>query len=259
MIMINSVFIMSLCLFLHMADFAGQETLPWVPHIDHTRKIVYSPNRIRLLKAYAEVHYGEYYKQVTGSPQMPGIVIDPKVIVVHYTAVPTLEATLRVFQPETLRGRSDINQAGNANVGVQFVVDRDGTIHQIMADNFFARHCIGLNHCAIGIENIGMGDITEAALRGETQSDQNLTPAQVNSNIRLVRYLKKKYPAIKMLIGHMEYRQLEEPAHPGHRYFQEADPNYRTAKTDPGPRFMKALRMGMEDLLEPDSRGQVFR
>jgi hypothetical protein len=228
------------------------------PAIVHSYKIEYTPKRIQLLKEYAEAHYGEYYEKHTNSAEWPGVEIDPKVIVVHYTAVPTLEATMRVFAPDSLRGRPYINNAGKANVGVQFLVDQDGTIYQTMPDNYFARHCIGLNHCAIGFENIGMGDITEAGLRGEPQENKELTLAQLKSNVHLIRYLKQKYPGIEILIGHQEYRQLEEPSHPGFEYFFESDPEYRTEKSDPGDRFLKALRDELQDILEPGTGGQVF-
>lgn len=45
------------------------------------------------------------------------------------------------------------------NVSTQFLVDRDGTIFRLLPDTTFARHVIGLNHLAIGIENIGCDDM----------------------------------------------------------------------------------------------------
>ena len=229
------------------------------PEILHSHKIEYTDYRIQLLKEYAEAHYSEYYLKTNGSTEWPGVEIDPKVIVLHYTAVPTLEKTMDVFAPDTLRGRGDISRSGKANVGVQFLVDRDGSIYQITPDNYFNRHCIGLNHCAIGFENIGTGDISEAALKGGASEGTNLTLEQVHANIALVRYLKKKYPGIEMLIGHQEYRQLENPSHPGHTYFHENDPDYRTKKSDPGENFMKAVRHGLKGMLEPGTGGQVFK
>jgi hypothetical protein len=227
--------------------------------MDHSFKIDYTPYRIQLLKEYAEAHYSEYYLKTTGSTDWPGIEIDPKVIVLHYTAIPTLEKTMDAFAPDTLRGRAYLNQSGKANVGVQFLVDRDGTIYQITPDNYFNRHCIGLNHCAIGFENIGTGDLTEAALRGEVPEGTGMTLEQVKANIALIRHLKRKYPGIEILIGHQEYRQLEHPSHPGHKYFHENDPDYRTEKSDPGDNFLKAVRDGLQDLLEPGTNGQVFK
>jgi len=37
----------------------------------------------------------------------------------------------------------------------------------------------------------------------------NLTDAQIQANIALVRYLKNKYPTIEYLIGHHEYLHFE--------------------------------------------------
>lgn len=86
-----------------------------------------------------------------------------------------------------------------------------------------------------------------------------MTLEQVNSNIALIRYLKNKYPGIEILIGHQEYRQLEDPSHPGYRFFHENDPDCRTKKPDPGDNFLKAVRDGLQDILEPDTNGQVFK
>ena len=41
---------------------------------------------------------------------------------------------------------------GTLNVGAQFLVGRDGAIWQLMPETALARHAIGLNWCAIGIE-----------------------------------------------------------------------------------------------------------
>ncbi len=229
------------------------------PDINESFQIEFTPSRIELMRQYAEAHYAEFYEQKYGSPHFPGIKIDPKVIVVHYTAGTTLQGAFNTFAPETLGGRPDLEGAGALNVGIQFIVDYDGTIYQVQPDNYFGRHCIGLNHSAIGIENIGRGDITEAGLRGETQNDYRLTAEQLQSNAHLIRYLKSKYPEIAILIGHSEYRELEAPSHPGHEFFYERDPEYRTGKSDPGPNFMGALRTELGDLLRPDSGGQVFR
>ncbi len=229
------------------------------PEIDRGFQIEFTDSRIQLIKEYAELHYGDYYQARYGSPDFPGLEIDPRVIVIHYTAGTTLQSAFDTFAPETLGGRPYLNEAGAVNVGIQFIVDYDGTIYQIQPDNYFGRHCIGLNHSAIGFENIGRGDITEAGLRGEPQEEYRLTLAQLQSNVALIRYLNRKYPDLKILIGHSEYRQLEDPSHPGHSLFYEADPEYRTEKSDPGPNFMAALRDQLSDILVDGSNGQVFK
>jgi N-acetyl-anhydromuramyl-L-alanine amidase AmpD len=99
-----------------------------------------------------------------------------------------------------------------------------------MPDTIMARHTIGLNHCAIGIENVG----------GTPQT--TLTEAQFESNKWLVRQLADKYP-IEYLIGHYEYTAFE-----GHPLWLEKDAAYRTEKTDPGPAFMRKIRRSLRDL-----------
>lgn len=230
-----------------------------LPDIQHSFEIEFTPSRVELIREYAKAHYSEYYEATTGSPEMPGLAFDPKVLVVHYTAGSTLQGAFNTFAPETLGGRPYLNDAGAVNVGIQFIVDYDGTIYQVQPDNYFGRHVIGLNHCAIGFENIGVGDISEAALAGQPQDDNRLTRAQLASNIALIRYLKHKYPGLEVLVGHSEYRDLEDPVHPGHALFQENDPAYRTVKSDPGPRFMRAIRSALGDLLAPGLGGQVFK
>ncbi|RZL33481.1 MAG: N-acetylmuramoyl-L-alanine amidase, partial [Pedobacter sp.] len=111
-----------------------------------------------------------------------------------------------------------------------YMVDRDGTIYRLMPDNYFARHVIGLNYCAIGVENVGSADFP-------------LTDAQLKANEQLVRYLAKKYK-IEYLIGHYEYSKFK-----GTSLWKETNPNYLTGKTDPGVSFMERIRNNVKDLL----------
>ncbi|SOD78957.1 N-acetylmuramoyl-L-alanine amidase [Spirosoma fluviale] len=153
--------------------------------------------------------------------------IKPKMIVLHWTAVPTLEATFDLFNPSVLSGRPDLQVASRLNTSVPFVIDRDGTIYRFLPDTVFTRHCIGLNHCAIGIENVG---------------DNDLTDAQLEANVQLVRYLKQRY-AIEYLIGHYEYKDFI-----GTPLWKETDSTYLTGKTDPGKEFMKNVRQRVKEL-----------
>ena len=43
-------------------------------------------------------------------------------------------------------------------VCAHFVIDRDGTIHQLVPLRLMCRHTVGLNHTAIGIEHVGISD-----------------------------------------------------------------------------------------------------
>ena len=151
--------------------------------------------------------------------------ITPQMIVVHWTAIPTFEASYQAFEPTILPGsRAGIAGASSLNVSAHYLIDQDGTIYQLMPETLFARHTIGLNHCAIGIENVGDG------------GDHPLTEKQFRSNVRLIKRLLRQFD-IGYVIGHHEYRQFED-----HPLWKEADKDYRTKKSDPGELFMLRLR-----------------
>ncbi len=189
------------------------------------KPIDFGKKRVELTKEYIKNHYGLDAKDIT---------INPKIIVLHWTAVPTLEGSFDRLKPELLlTDRKDIAAAGALNVSSHFLVDRDGSIYRLMPDNYMARHTIGLNYYAIGIENVG----------GKGDKSEDLTQAQVEANVYLVRYLKKKYPEIELLIGHYEYGRMKKT-----KYWLEKDDNYFTQKNDPGDIFMKAVRSRVVDL-----------
>ncbi|NIP83535.1 MAG: N-acetylmuramoyl-L-alanine amidase, partial [Gemmatimonadetes bacterium] len=188
------------------------------------RPISFSQARKEMTLAYIREHYGL---------EPADIAITPRIVVLHWTAIEDLEASFRTFDPEHLAGRPDLAGAGDVNVSIHFLVDTGGTLFRLMPETWMARHVIGLNYDAIGVENVGTGGPD-----GDT-----LTPEQVQANIRLVRYLAAKYPTIEYLIGHHEYRDFE-----GHPLWRELDAGYRTTKIDPGERFMRAVRAGVADL-----------
>lgn len=178
--------------------------------------ILFNEQRIELTKEYLAQRYE--LEQDT-----PNIV--PKMVVLHWTVIPTLEGSFRAFNNPTLPNwRPALENVSGLNVSSHFLVDRDGTIYRLMPETTMARHTIGLNHCAIGVENVGGG------------KDLPLTKAQLKSNIYLVEYLASKYD-IEYVIGHQEYTQFE-----GHPLWLEVDDGYRTTKTDPGMDFMEKVR-----------------
>lgn len=170
----------------------------------------------------------DYLKKRHGIVQQKAI-IKPTMVVVHWTANNSVQATFNTFNPVLLPGRPELRKASALNVSSQYVIDRDGTIYQFLPDTVFARHTIGLNYCAIGIENIG-GD------------KYPLTEKQLKANEKLIRYLKSKYP-IDFVIGHHEYRAFRKT-----KYWKETDPDYFTSKSDPGDAFMLKLRANLTDL-----------
>lgn len=184
------------------------------------RPILFDEERKALTLQYLSERYGLDQSEPT---------INPKMIVLHWTVIPTFEASFETFNPVALPNRPDIKAASALNVSAQFLVDRDGTIYRLLPETTMARHVIGLNHCAIGIENVGgTGDLP-------------LTEAQVESNIWLVNYLSEKYE-IDYLIGHYEYTLFE-----GHELWLEKDEGYRTIKDDPGVDFMDKVRAAAQE------------
>lgn len=189
------------------------------PQVIHQKPIQFDKERINLTRQYQLTHYGIKSKSIE---------IEPRMIVLHWTCIPSLEVTHRVFNSPALPANSPRRQElpDDLNVSSHFVVDRDGAIYQLMPDHWMARHVIGLNHYAIGIENIGGID-----------GKDDLTEAQVKANAFLVCYLKKKYSAINLVIGHNEYLNYKQTP-----LWLEKDPNYQTEKFDPGPTFVAKVK-----------------
>ena len=148
------------------------------------KPVVFDEERKQLSIEYLKVRHGIVQDSAT---------IVPKMIVLHWTAIPTLEQSFDVMNPAVLPGaRKGIAGASSLNVAAQFLVDRDGMIFRQLPETAFARHVIGLNYCAIGVENVG-------------GSNALLTEAQLDANEALIRYLKNKYQ-IEYVIGHHEYQ-----------------------------------------------------
>ena len=186
------------------------------------KPITYDSTRVRLTLEYLKERHGIIQHSPT---------IQPKMIVLHWTAAKTFSSTFNAFNPSKLPNgdRKDIAKVSSLNTSSQFLIDRDGTIYRLMPENYFARHVIGLNYCAIGVENVG-------------SSNFPLTEAQLKANIDLVRYLSNKYK-IEYLIGHYEYILFK-----GTPLWKETNPNYQTIKNDPGADFMLKVRNSIKDL-----------
>lgn len=178
-----------------------------------------SAAREQLTKEYSQLHYGTEQT-----------VIAPQAVVVHWTGAPTFQSTYAFFYPESRvrNGRLSLNVASH------FLVDRDGRICRLTPETALNRHAIGYNWCAIGIENVG-----------GTGGREDLTEAQLQADIGLIRYLKEKYPAIKYVWGHYQQDQAKASG-----LFREKVSGYRTEKVDPGPKFMRGLHQALagEDL-----------
>lgn len=179
---------------------------------------ILSDKKLELTKQYNKEHYG-----------LSGYKLDtPRIIVVHYTAIDDLDATLNLFQKDNIAlSRDYIKDFSSLNVGIHYVVDKDGKIFHLMPDSIVARHLIGFNHVSLGIENI-------------SKDSTDLTTAQIESNAKLIKFLSEKYPTIEYMIGHDEYN---DQSLPHYKYFRSLNAAYKPyGKIDPGPAYMSKLR-----------------
>ncbi|MBK9037517.1 MAG: N-acetylmuramoyl-L-alanine amidase [Myxococcales bacterium] len=175
--------------------------------------------RERLMLAYRRLH---------SDPDATDLTIAPRMIVLHYTAGGSAKGTHGYFSRTRLEEeRATLRKGGAANVVSHFLVDRDGTIYRLIPETRMGRHAIGVNHVAIGVENVG------------DEARWPLTDAQVAANVALVRDLAARFP-IERVVGHHEVAALK-----GTPWFVELVRGYGNSKGDPGARFMAAVRAGL--------------
>jgi hypothetical protein len=185
--------------------------------------IAWSDERARLTLEYRRAHT---------DPDARDLTITPRMIVLHYTSSATAKSTHAYFDNTRLEAaRTELARGGPVNVSSHFLVDRDGTIYRLQPETQLARHVIGLNHVAIGIENVG------------DPPHLPLTDAQIAADAALVRWLVDQHPTITHLIGHSE-----SMAFIGTDLWVERDPSYRNPKPDPGDAFLRAVRAKVADL-----------
>jgi beta-N-acetylhexosaminidase len=155
-------------------------------------RIVYKPipfgaKRHAETAAYATKHYGIDTWRLT----------NPRVIVEHYTGAETLSSTYYLFSLDI----PDAELRELPGVCAHFVIDRDGTIYQLVPLDIMCRHTVGLNYTAIGIEHVGT-------------SDQEIlsNPRQLSSSVALTAWLMASYHIqLRNVIGHNE--SLTSPYH----------------------------------------------
>lgn len=158
--------------------------------------IPFSSRREREMTAYAQRHYGIDSYRLT----------DPKVIVEHYTESSDAQSAYNTFAADV--ADSELHEL--PGICAHFVIDRDGTIWQLVPLGIMCRHTVGLNYTAIGIEHAGF-------------SDQQIlsNPAQLRASLALTTWIRCRYGiSINNVIGHNE--SLSSP------YHHELVPSLRT-------------------------------
>jgi N-acetyl-anhydromuramyl-L-alanine amidase AmpD len=139
------------------------------------------------MAAYAARHYGVSTYRLR----------DPRVIVEHYTGTTSFGAAYDLFAPDT----PDPELHELPGLCAHFVVDRDGTVYQLVPLSYMCRHTVGLNYTAIGIENVGL---TDAGILGDRR--------QLSASLRLTRWLRCRFGIpVRDVIGHNE--SLSSPYH----------------------------------------------
>ena len=100
--------------------------------------------------AYARRHYGvdDYHLTTV------------RTIVEHFTASTDYASAWNTFAADT----PDVELHELPGVCAHFIVDRDGTIHQLVSLKLMCRHTVGLNDVAIGIEHVDdiIADLAQA-------------------------------------------------------------------------------------------------
>jgi beta-N-acetylhexosaminidase len=149
--------------------------------------IPFGRDRQAQMRRYSKRHYGVAKAKL----------VDPKVIVEHYTASTTYSSAFNTFASNA----PDVEYGERPGVCAHFVVDRDGTIHQLVSLRWRCRHTVGLNDTAIGIEHVGVSD-----------GDVMGRPKQLAASLALTRYLQGRYGIrTRDVIGHAE--SLSSPYH----------------------------------------------
>ena len=150
-------------------------------------RVPFGAQRVAETRRYARRHYGLDRARL----------IDPKVIVIHFTGSNTYESAHQTFAADV----PDVELHELPGLCAHYVIDARGVIRQQVSLRYICRHTVGLNYTAIGIEHVGTSD---AQVLGDAR--------QLRASRRLVRWLQARYAiARRNVIGHNE--SLSSPYH----------------------------------------------
>ena len=187
------------------------------------------------------------------SEDMGGELTDLKFIVMHYTAGGSGEASRDYMLNSPTEKQKIKNSPKKVYASAHLVIDRDGSIWQIVPFNHKARHAgestwrglESINRYSIGIEIANYGwlnkygdgsygrsdtprfaanDVTIGRMPNstETKAWENYTLAQLDAVEQVTQALLNHYPSIREVIGHSEISPSRKfdpgPAFPIQRY-----------------------------------------
>jgi len=144
------------------------------------KPIPFGAQRRAEMVQYAARHYGLHTWRLD----------HPKVIVEHYTASNSFSSAWNTFANDA--PDSELHEL--PGTCAHFVIDRDGTVYQLVPLNTMCRHTVGLNWTAIGIEHVGTSDASIL---------QN--PKQIAASLKLTLWLMHRFDiSLPNVIGHNE-------------------------------------------------------
>ena len=165
-----------------LAPAAAPPRPPIVP-----KPIPFGAQRKAETAAYARRHYGLDTWRLER----------PRVIVEHYTASESFASAYSTFAADVPDG--ELHEL--PGTCAHFVIDKDGTIYQLVSLTTMCRHTVGLNYTAIGIEHVGTSD---AEILGNRR--------QFDASLRLTAWLMGRFGIqLRNVIGHNE--SLTSPYH----------------------------------------------
>jgi N-acetyl-anhydromuramyl-L-alanine amidase AmpD len=144
--------------------------------------IPYGARRRAEMAAYSLRHYG-----------VAAWRLRPRAIVLHFTASSSYAGVRAAFA-------ADAPSLGELpGTCAHFVVDQDGTVHELVPPTIRCRHTIGMNDTAVGIEMV------QETGPGARWADRQILdrPAQIGAVLRLVRWLQARFAIpTRLVIGH---------------------------------------------------------
>jgi hypothetical protein len=173
------------------------------------------------------------------------LILDPKIIVIRSTNFPSVDALWNVWKQGSLYDEGDDGPI-YGHLSCHFIVDKMGTIHQLLPLNLRSKGAYGVNHCAITIETIGLsnGDILN-----------NIQQKQAVYS--LVSVIMKKFGIpLSKVYGHHEVAQGKSLVA---EYTDKGDSDYPLLYSpdkvcyDPGDMYMQQMR---NHFARQTSRGQ---
>jgi N-acetylmuramoyl-L-alanine amidase-like protein len=187
---------------------SAAEVVPRPPIVQW--RIPFGDKRRREMAAYSLRHYGESEWRL----------IDPQVVVEHWTQTSSVRATRDIFVPD----KADAELHERPGTCSHFVIARSGTIYQLVDLGTRCRHAFAMNWTAIGIEHVGYSD-----------ADVMDNPRQLAASLALTRWLRCRYGIpVRNVIGHAETARSP--------YWREIRRKGRDTHDDMGPRAMSQYR-----------------